>query len=110
MLDSGVVEIYSVENAAERGAYPAIAVKLKCRECFEARTVGMSRYYAAKQANVTVDHVIRIWRNDGITTQDVARIGADFFKIQQKQDSLDKDEMPVTDLTLERTVQRYDPR
>lgn len=108
MLDSGVVEIYSVENNSERGAYPVEHVTLKCRECFETRVVGMSRYYAARQVNVTVDRMIRIWRNDTLTTQDVAKIDGVFFKIQQIQHSLDKDEMPVSDLTLERTVQRYD--
>lgn len=108
MLDSGIAVIYAVENASDRGAYPVERVTLKSTECFENRTVGMSRYYAAKHANVTVDRVIRIWRNASVTTQDVVKIDGDFYIIQQVQDASDKDELPVTDLTLERTVQRYD--
>lgn len=109
MLDSGKVTVYSVENEAERGAFPVRKLEsVKATECFERRTVGLTRYYAAKQANVTVDMVIRIWRNEAISTQDMAKIGEQFFKIQQVQHSLDKDEMPVTDLTLERTDERFD--
>ena len=108
MLDSGIVEIYGAENSAARGAHPVRRLTLKSRECYEARTVGLSRYYAAKQANISVDIVARIWRNEDISTQDVARIDGAFFKIQQVQHTADKDEMPVTDLTLERTVERFD--
>lgn len=108
MLDSGLVEILEVENESMRGAYPVKKTSLKFEECFEERTVGMSRFYAARQANVTVDRVIRIWRREDVSTQDVARIGAELFDIRQVQHVFDKDELAVTDLTLERTVQRYD--
>jgi hypothetical protein len=108
MLDSGKITIYSVENIAERGAHPVAALTLKAEEYFEKRNVGLTRFYAAKQANVTVDMVARIWRNETISTQDIAQIDDQYFEIMQVQHTTDADEMPVTDLSLERTDKRFD--
>lgn len=109
MLDSGTVDIFSVEDKSERGGFPVWKLEeLKAHECYEERTVGLTRFFTGKQASVSVDMLIRIWQNKGISSQDVARIDGKFYKIKQAQHLLDKDELPVTDLTLERTVERYD--
>ena len=110
-MDSGVVTIYSVTNEGPRGSH----VRRWCTqkglpECYENRVVGMGRYYAARQANITADRLIRIWRREDISPQDVARLDGQpgFYRIQQVQQVLDDDEMPVTDLTLERMVEHFD--
>lgn len=59
---------------------------------------------------MNVELVARIWRNEDISTQDIAQIEGEsgFYKIQQVQHVLDDDQMPVTDLSLERTIEKYD--
>lgn len=110
MMDSGVLLVFTVDNAGTRGSYPVKSATQKAREYFECRVVGLNRYYAARQANVNVELVARIWRNEDISTQDIAQIEGEsgFYKIQQVQHVLDDDQMPVTDLSLERTIEKYD--
>lgn len=109
-MDSGILDLYAVKNVGERAAHLVRHIELKASECFERRVVGLNRYYAARQANVNVELVARIWRNESISTQDVARIRDESgtYKIVQVQHTLDDDLMPVTDLSLERTVEKYD--
>lgn len=111
MMDSGVITIYAVENAGERGGH----VQRRCTqrglpEYFEDRVVGLNRYYAARQANVTADRLVRIWRRDDVSPQDVATIQGTtgFFRIRQVQHVDNEDGLPCTDLTLERLVEHYD--
>ena len=103
MMDSGVLLVFTVDNAGTRGSYPVKSATQKAREYFERRV-------AARQANVNVELVARIWRNEDISTQDIAQIEGEsgFYKIQQVQHVLDDDQMPVTDLSLERTIEKYD--
>lgn len=110
MLDSGTLLIYNTTDNGERGSFPVVALELKAEECFEKKTVSLTRFYSARQANVNVDMVARIWRNETISTQDVASIDNEYFRIRQVQHATDKDEMPVTDLSLERTAERFDVR
>jgi hypothetical protein len=67
----------------------------------------MNRFYAAMQNNVKVDMVIRIHRITDISTQDVAVVNSEQYKIKQIQYPSDI-EPPCTDLSLERLVQKYD--
>lgn len=110
MMDSGILDLFAVQNAGERGAHPVRLAVQKASEYFERRIVGLNRYYAARQANVNVELVARIWRNEDISTQDIARIRGESgtYKIVQVQHTFDDDQMPVTDLSLERTVEKYD--
>ena len=112
MMDSGILEIFSVSNAAPRGHHPVSLALSKGREYYENRVVGATRFYSARQANVNVELVARIWRREDVSTQDIARIVGErgFFKIRQVQQTLDDDGLPVTDLSLERTVEKYDAR
>ena len=112
MLDAGIVAICTVHNGAERGDTPLRVLCIRHRAYFGTRTVGMSRFFAARQASVRVDKLIRIWRDAApdVSTQDMAVIGNEVYFIRQVQTATDDDEMPVFDLTLERTVDKYDIR
>ena len=74
---------------------------------FDERTVGMNRFYAAMKNNVKVDMVVRVHRLSNVSTQDVAVVNYEQYKIKQVQYPSDV-EPPCMDLSLERLVQKYD--
>ena len=108
MMDSGIIEFYSITNTADRAKLPVRRALLKTKEWYEARMVGFRRYYTAKQANVNIEIVARTWRLDNISTQDVAKIGDNWFTIKQIQNGFDDDGLEITDFSLERTAERFD--
>ena len=55
----GVAHVYGVRDDSEPGGWPTETQILIATLPYHARTVGMSRYWAAKQAQVQIDHVIR---------------------------------------------------
>lgn len=101
MFDSGLCKIYSVENAAAPGMMPTETLTLKAECFFEERTVGVSRYYAAKQNTERIDIVIRIWQNRDIKVSDICEVYGGKYVVRQAQQTSDDDGMLVTDLALE---------
>lgn len=112
-FNDGVASIYSVSNIAPPGGMPKEGLKLKIGSLrYKERTVGMSRYWAAMQANVRVDMVIRVpcapVRLTAISTQDVViPVDGEQYRIVQIQKPEDM-YPPVMDLSLERLVKKYD--
>jgi len=102
-----------VGNIAPPGGMPKEGLTLKVSSLrYKERTVGMSRYWAAMQANVKIDMVIRVpyvpIKAKAISTQDIAiPIDGEQYRIVQIQKPEDI-YPPVMDLSLERLVQKYD--
>lgn len=113
-LTDGVVHIYKVENAAPQGAMPIERHTLKHTLRYRERIVGMARYYAALQANVRVEKVIRTARLHDVSTQDTAMIFGragrpeelQHYRIVQVQYP-DGVLPPAMDLTLQLVEERY---
>jgi len=112
-FNDGICNIYYVRNVAVPGGMPKEELRLKISSLrYKERTVGMSRYWAAMQAHVKVDLVIRVpytpLRMEAVSTQDVVVLhtGAQYriVQIQKPEDTYP----PVMDLSLERLVQKYD--
>lgn len=58
--NDGIVKIYSVEDEAAPGYQPVEKLTLTVELAYEERSVGVKRYYAAKQAQETVKRVLRV--------------------------------------------------
>lgn len=73
------------------------------------KTVGMSRYYAAAQANVRADMLVQVESNSALAADlyAVAEAGEQ-YRIVQVQRVADEDGLPWMDLTLERLGTNYD--
>lgn len=101
--DAGIAVIYQVSG--EDGGVPPAFPNLveKARQPFGERTVGVTRFYTAAAAGMTVSRLIELWRDDSITTRDLCRIGKQFYLIQQAVPAADEDGLLVTRLTLEET-------
>lgn len=106
-LNSGVVKIYSISDCGLDGGRPVEKLTLKETLRFHRRTVGMTRYYTAMQANQQVDAVLRCYLRPSVSTQDIAILGGKQYRITLVQ--VPEDVVPpVMDLTLTRLEQDYE--
>ena len=100
-FNDGVVNIYEVTDTSTNGDKPKAtkAAKPKNTLRFHERTVGVTRFYSAMQANKKVSRVLRCQKITSVSTLDVATIGSIDYEILQIQYPEDVDP-PVMDLTL----------
>lgn len=68
---------------------------------FEERVVGMNRYFTALSVSKKISRVIRIPQRRSVTTEEIARIGEEYYEIIQIQ-FINDTSIPVMDLTLKR--------
>lgn len=108
-FNDGVVNIYSVGNIALSGNMPKEGLTLKVGHLrYKEKTVGMSRYWIAKQAQAKIDMVIRVPKILAISVQDIAiPIDGNQYRIVQIQHIEDM-EPPVMDLSLQRLEADYE--
>lgn len=107
-FNSGVLTVYRVTDAAQPGYKPQPRTAELVTLPYEARTVGVSRYYAAQQAQVQIDRVLRVPDpgNDFlISPQDQAQTAdGQTYRIEQVQQVRDV-WPPCLDLSLGRIDQ-----
>lgn len=105
--NSGMVAIYAVTNTAQPGRKPVDALTPKYNLRYHERTVGLQRYYAAMQANIRIQYVLRCPKLRDVTTQDVAipNDGKQYTIVQIQYPEEAPTEM---DLTLQEVTARYD--
>jgi len=108
-FNDGVCGFYSVKNTAAAAKKPVETLALKLGGIrYSERTVGLSRFWSAKQASVQIDRLLRMPYFDTVSTQDVV-ITEDGNQYDIKQLQRPEDIFPpVMDVSLERVVQRYD--
>lgn len=106
-FNDGVVKIYAVGNVSPLGSKPKEQLTLKGVLRYKERTVGLTRFWTAKQASVNIRYVLRCPLLRDVSTKDVA-IPNDGkqYKIIQVQYPEDI-EPPVMDLTLEEVSAVY---
>ncbi len=107
-FNDGVVLFYNIANVAQPGCMPVEALTLKQSLRYNERTVGLTRFYTAKQANVDVKYVLRCPLLRDISSQDVAvpNDGKQYhIALIQYPEDVDP---PSMDLTLEDLKQLYD--
>ena len=108
-FNDGAVNIYSVGNIADPGKMPKQGLSIKVPGLrYDERTVGLSRFWVAKQANAQVDLLIRTPQLRNVSTLDIAvPKDGEQYKIVQIQYPEDV-EPPVMDLSLQRLGVAYD--
>ncbi|NTV91187.1 MAG: hypothetical protein HGA22_12640 [Clostridiales bacterium] len=106
--NDGVCSIYSVGNTADPGNMPKQGITIKEGPLrFEERTVGMSRFWNAKQAAVKIDRLIRMPKLISVSSQDIA-VFPDGSQYEIKQVQYPPEVVPPSmDLSLERVVKNY---
>lgn len=106
-FNDGVVKIYSVGNISEPGCEPKEGLTLKYKLAFTYEKIGINRNYQALQAQVQITELISVPLKRNISTQDVAVIGTQQYKIKQVQH--DKGKRPqISTLTLTELEAKYE--
>ena len=108
-FNSGIVKIYKTENSAKPGH--KVAEQLKNNPVtlrYDEQRTGVTRYYAAKQANIQIERVLRCPAVPGIDTQDVAITEDGMqYRIEQIQ-TVDNIWPACIDISLSKIVQRLE--
>ncbi|HWT27170.1 MAG TPA: hypothetical protein VN131_04460 [Mobilitalea sp.] len=108
-FNDGVLSVYTVGNIAEDGDMPKQGLTLKQDGLrYEERTVGMSRFWTAKQNSSTVEQMLRVPRINGISLHDVAipRDGEQYDIVQIQ--FINDVEPRSIDLSLQKVSAAYD--
>lgn len=106
-FNDGLVVLCNVKNIAAPGNRPVEGLEQKATLRFAERTVGIQRFYSALQANAKVERLVRCLRRRDISTQDIAVVGEQQYKIELIQYP-EGNSPAVMDLTLTEVAQRYD--
>lgn len=106
--NDGVVKIYGIENIAAPGKKPVEGLRHKYTIRYKEKTVGMQRYYTAKQTDVRVDFMINCPKLRNVSTQDIAVLpDGEQYEIVQVQYPED-DAPPTMNLSLESVGMKYE--
>jgi hypothetical protein len=108
-FNDGIVSIYSLGNIADSGNMPKEGLTIKVPGLrYDERTVGLSRFWTAKQVSAEIDLLIRTPQLRNVSTLDIAiSKDGEQYKIVQIQYPKDV-EPPVMDLSLQRLGVAYD--
>ena len=104
ILDSGVLTVCRVTSTEGTAPPPVRRTTQPVRTAlFGDRVGGAGRYYAAAKVGQRIDRSVRIWRDPSIpiTVREVCLIDGVYYRIRKVTQTVDEDQMPVTDLDLE---------
>ncbi len=102
------MKVYAIRNASKSGALPKKELELKEADLhYEERTVGMSRFFAAAQANTKIVRLLRTPKRANINNGD-AVIPIDGLQYEIKQIQYPRDAPLSMDLSLERLEATYE--
>ena len=108
-LDSGELTVWRGANTAPSGGMPVMVYTQIWGSYYQARTIGVNRYYTAQQHGDRADVMVRVHRTydvnpatDKVILSPYDHKDGNAYRITQKQDVEDDNGLPATDLTLER--------
>lgn len=107
-FDDGIIKIYFVTNSAPAGAKPVRALVFQEAFHFGYDTLGINRYYIAKQAHEKIEAVINIpgWQRIPVESVAIDEEDAQFI-VRMVQPQTDEDGLRITKLSLERLTENY---
>lgn len=108
VLDSGNLTVWRGANLAPSGGMPDFSYKLFWVTRYAEKTVGVSRFYSAKQYGERPDYLVRVPRNydvkvgsDIVTLSPFSHKDENEYRILQIQHIVDEDGLPVMEMTLQ---------
>lgn len=110
-FDDGILIIYDIQNSASPGKKPIKMLREKTRSYYAFDRIGVTRYYAAKQANQTVEAVVNLPDWIDVCADDVCILQEKpdiQYQIDMVQPEYDENGLKITKLTLGRVGQKYE--
>ena len=107
--DDGILNVYRLTNTSENGAMPVTSPALLFSEFFAFDRLGVTRYFAAQQANQQIELVVLHpgWYGELVTDTCILEDGNEdheglTFRIVMVQQDKDDNGLKMTRLSLER--------
>lgn len=108
LFNDGWVDIYSTSNDAKPGDRAKEGLTHKIGLFYQERRLGIQRHYQFQQNDVKVERVLRVQRQGGVSSQDVA-ITEDGVQYRIDLVQAVQDTCPHSvDLTLSRITHKYE--
>jgi len=106
LYDAGIARFYTLADAPAPGQRK---LRLSSSGWYGEQKVGVTRYYAAMAANVRVEKVIELWRDESIVSgmYCIPEDGRQ-YRVVQAQHGLDENGLQNTVLTLERVNRNFE--
>lgn len=108
ILDDGILEIYKLIPSKSESGKPIQLLELVDKAWYGNINTSISEYYNAKQADVQIEKRVEIWQNRSVNTKDVVVIDNVQYSVGRVYHGINEDEEPITDLTLEKAVCKYE--
>lgn len=109
LLDSGVLTVWRGGNSSPAGGMPSLEYSQFYQGYYGEKTVGITRWYTGQQHGDRPDVVVQIQRtyglkagSDVVTLSPFTHEDTGAYKINQIQQVWNAEDLPMTDLTLER--------
>lgn len=108
-LDSGELTVWRGVNTAPAGSMPVMQHSVIYQGAYGEKTVGLTRWYTAQQHGERPDIVVQIQRTYGlnvgtdlVTLSPYTHQDSGAYIINQIQQVINAENLPMTDLTLQR--------
>lgn len=107
-FNDGVCVLCGQKNQSAKGNVPKKTYIIKeMRMPYERRTVGVRRFYDAKQDKAEIELLLRVPCAFNVSTQDICIVGGIQYGVYQVQDVMDV--LPAAkDIALKRLEAKYD--
>ncbi len=106
LYNDGIVKIYDLTDGS---APDKRKLKYSSEHWYGEKTVGVTRLYAAKQANCRVDMLIEIWQSREVKAgQYAVPMDGEQYRITEVQHAFNDAGLKVSILTLERLGENYE--
>lgn len=108
LLDEGILEIYKVVPVKTNTGKPEKKLEYYDKAWYSTINNSISEYYKAKQADVEIEKRVEILQNKGVNTKDIIIIDNIQYNVGRVFHGTDEDDIPITDITLEKVVNNYE--
>lgn len=107
-FNSGIVKIFAVSDSANPGRKPVESLSLLITLRYEEQRVGIQRFYEAKQNQVSIERVLRVYHSPLISSQCVAVTeDGEQYRIEMVQ-TVSNAYPACVDITLTKVEQKYE--
>ncbi len=106
ILDDGILKIYKVVPKKTKTGKPTKKLKHLVDAWYGIINTSISEYYDAKQADVDIELRVEILQNKEVTSKNIIVIDKEQYNVGRVYHGLDEDGIPITDITLEKVVEK----
>lgn len=109
-FDDGLLKVYEVSNNALPGDMPVEKLTQKAEYYYHVEQIGVTRYYAALEADQEISAIVDIPGWEDVKTTDMVLLDGEdaYSKVSFTQTATDENGLKILRITLEKVEQKYE--